>query len=132
MNLKTARDLIRKCGLTIIETRIINNGSGTQLRTAEGPIFDVYNSGRCVLGGTNQHLLGPLLPVETNKRRRGSKSEARVDDRVRRLVADNKLLKTSLADREFVIESMTEYLKENRRRRVDDDWQTRRRTKRWQ
>jgi hypothetical protein len=127
MNLKTARDLIRKCGLTIIETRIINNGSGTQLRTAEGPIFDVYNSGRCVLGGTNQHLLGPL-PVETNKRGRGSKSGARV----RRLVADNKKLKNSLADREFIIESMTEYLKENRRRRVDDDWQTRRRTKRWQ
>jgi hypothetical protein len=128
MNLKRAKDLIRERGLTIVAEQGLNNGRGTQLRTEEGPILDVYNSGKVVLGGTQQDLLRPLLAGKDNQR---CEPAARNNVRLGQLKAENRFLKSSLADREFVIESMTEYLAEERRRRADGDWKVRRPARRW-
>lgn len=46
--------LKEECDLHIEEERPMEYG--TQLRTSEGPIVNVYSSGRCHLQGTNRHL----------------------------------------------------------------------------
>ncbi len=57
IDLSDARRLIAKSALTIVAERDLNHGQGVQLRTAEGPILSVYNTKKCVLGGTRQELL---------------------------------------------------------------------------
>jgi hypothetical protein len=106
----------------------LNHGRGTQLRTEEGPILDVYNSGKVVLGGKQQELLRPVTFEESNRR---SESTDPGNDRLIQLEAENRRLQSSLSHREFVIEVMTECLEETRQRRIDDDWESRRKARRW-
>lgn len=43
-------------GLNVTAEQLIQNG--TQVNTAEGPKVNVYETGKCVLGGKNLHLIG--------------------------------------------------------------------------
>jgi hypothetical protein len=128
MNLKAARELIQKRGLTIMAEQELNDGKGTQLRTEEGPILDVYNSGKVVLCGKRRRLLRHFLVGKTERQRDVASP---VDSRPGHLEAENVRLKASLADRDFLIESMKEYLAEQRQRRADDGCEARSRRRRW-
>jgi hypothetical protein len=101
MELETVRAGIINQGLSIIGEVELNGGVGTQLRTAEGPVLDVYKSGKCVLGGKKQHLLRPILQDRVHGQSLTASSEA---DRLARLEAENKQLKALLARRNSVIE----------------------------
>jgi predicted nucleotide-binding protein len=107
MNRKQAIQLIHKCGLEISEQRTISNGYGTQLRTSAGPILDVYNTGKWVLGGKHTDALQRCL--KDYERKPGEKLSPR-DERLTRLQEDNADLNQRLRDRDFVIEAMKEYV----------------------
>jgi predicted nucleotide-binding protein len=61
MNKDEARDLLEQNGFEITVEETLSNGYGVQLRTAQGPMLIVYNSGKCVPGGKNQQLIKALL-----------------------------------------------------------------------
>jgi hypothetical protein len=58
MNKEEARELLERNGFDVTEEPL-PNGYGVQLRTAQGPMVIVYNSGKCVPGGKNPHLMAP-------------------------------------------------------------------------
>jgi predicted nucleotide-binding protein len=61
MNKDEARELLEQNGFAIVSEEPLQNGHGVQLRTAQGPMLTVYNSGKCVPGGKHQHLITALL-----------------------------------------------------------------------
>ena len=64
MHIETAKALMAQHGLEIICEEALPNGYGIQLKTAQGPLLTVYNSGKCVPGGRKQELLAPVLAGE--------------------------------------------------------------------
>jgi predicted nucleotide-binding protein len=67
MDYDTARQLLTGSGLTIIEEADLNSGAGVQFRLAEGPILNVYKSGKCVPAGKRQELLQPILDKDDGR-----------------------------------------------------------------
>jgi predicted nucleotide-binding protein len=102
MEIEIARALCRANRLTIVEERDLNYGKGTQLRTAEGPMLNVYKTGKCVPGGKNQHLLKSILEGH------GREPAATVleAERLSQLEAENMQLKVLLAERDLVIDKL--------------------------
>lgn len=61
MNKEEAKELLERNGFDVTTEESLSSGHGVQLRTAQGPMLTVYNSGKCVPGGKNQHLIKALF-----------------------------------------------------------------------
>lgn len=47
------------CGLRVVDQSRLANDTGDQIKTREGPLVNVYDTGKCVLGGKRQDLVKP-------------------------------------------------------------------------
>lgn len=56
-----ARAALERAGLTVVDQKDLNDGLGVQFKTREGPILNVWRSGKCNAQGKNPHLLEGVL-----------------------------------------------------------------------
>src|SRR5689334_12119493 len=54
------RALLQRTGLTIKSDTRLPNDTGFQIRTAEGPVVNIFDNGTRIVQGKNQHLVSDI------------------------------------------------------------------------